>query len=99
MYLLGPTLPIPCGDGYMVQKPNAQGVLLVGCEDVTKTHGPHPHPSMDQRAIKTIYELSWNEFGNDLQWSIMEQELKFARLNPFAMLVPNSYCSKYLNYQ
>ena len=81
-------MPLLCADGYMVQKPNAQGILLVGCEDVTKTHS-------DQRAIKTIYELSWNEFGNDLQWSIMEQELKMARFNPFAMLVPNSYCSKY----
>ena len=46
MYFLGPTVPLPCVDGYLVQKPNAQGVLLVGCADGTKTHGPHPHPRM-----------------------------------------------------
>ena len=56
----------------MIPTPNGQGVIALGMKNDPKQ----------------IYQLSWKENSNELQWSKIGQ-LKSPRTNPVAMWIPN----------
>ena len=59
----------------MVKLPSGNEVILLGCEN-------------DTSATDSIYKITWQ--GEDLQWEILPQKLKYPRSNAIAMLIPDS---------
>ena len=95
---IGPDLPVDCGFGSMVTAPDGFGIILLGCQKTM--HRTDPGPDANKTAeigSQIIYQLTWNG-GDSLQWSEMEQLLKYPRYNTLAMFIPDKHCGMYLPY-
>ena len=75
--IAGPNLPQTCWYPSMVSTPNGEGVIIVGCSTNIGS------------ITDKIYQLTWGNDGNELEWTTMTQTLQVARTNAVAMLIPD----------
>ena len=90
---IGPELPVDCGFGSMVTTPDGFGVILLGCRK-TIHRTDKPDNKTLEIGSQIIYRLTWDE-GDNLQWSTVEQLLKYPRFNTLAMFIPDNHCGMY----
>ena len=74
-------MPLKCLHPSLVSTPNGEGVIIIGCS-------PHHYSSSNSLTDK-IYQLTWGNDGNELEWSTMTQTLQVARTDAVAMLIPD----------
>ena len=79
--LVGPQLPQTCDHPSIVQSPDGQGVILLGCFE-------------NGAPTDAIYELV-NSDDNGLMWNKMSQKLKYPRYDTVAMLIPDELANCY----
>ena len=75
LILAGPQLPQTCDHPSIVQSPDGQGVILLGCFE-------------NGEPTDAIYELV-NTQNKGLMWEKMSQKLKYPRYDTVAMLIPD----------
>ena len=72
---LGPDIPESCNSPSMVQSPDGNGIILVGCYN------------QYSEVSNALYEMT--TIGKDLRWRLMPQKLTFPKSNNVAMLIPD----------
>ena len=74
-FFSGPDIPESCNSPSMVQSPDGNGIILVGCYN------------QYSEVSNALYEMT--TIGKDLRWRLMPQKLAFPKSNNVAMLIPD----------